>query len=1528
MCSNENIPNPITLAFSLAEGLQELLKQTLAESGLEEEEIQHIIAHLGDVGVDNKLLFSLNRKYKSHAQLFDEFATQKFSTAFLKAYYSCTPTHKRIQHLYVHQGVGINSILSETNTVIATGTGSGKTETFLWPIVDYCMRNQDSGVKAIIVYPMNALANDQLRRIGDLVQAGNQIGENVTFGAFTGLTKNVKSAGSSDEKKEHRMVGQHIYREEFRSTPPDILLTNYVMLDRLLTSVKDRSILLNSSASIKYLVFDEIHTYRGNKATHLRGLILRVQGTIQNRPIMIGTSATLVGGEESRSKETESYQGYLGKISSVETDEFILPLFGSEPYNLVLPEYEDDEVIESASSPPLSVSTKELGWKLSFDNKEGLENLSFLLAKSFKIDDLYSKGDTPSLANATLRQDPFIQTLREKLRLGPMSFIEIVQLLQPMISNAQINTVELAKSYLSAIAFSNQFADGEPILDFRIHLFLQNIGGSLQLCVNCGKYHSGLSSTCDDCAWPLFKTYRGNIHQAIGKISGNELRRELRKQSDDHETTFLVKLSRNAESVHGSCNALKNDSMDSLNFSLGSDLRETGVPLIFNPEGGINLSLLGETGHGNPSDIIIPLISLKNDQQYLQKLLISLLDSQMSESKKILGFIDNREKASRHIAILKERFAINYLYETLKFFAYEISRNSIEEAVAFLIENVLAENICKDEKQLFEKDFPMWIARELSLPQRFGRSSNLFKCIAPPPSDDLNQVMMSPLELEIIEIFFQERAIDKRFLIDALPPLLDDAQLDRKDYKYIKYRLSTACQYRGICFSGQTSPTRKYSATVLSDQAQIYKTFIQIHGIETIEETVLRLTDDGNHPELPFVALNVSSDDELEILHYYLKAEWVKFIIEPSREQNFQQLRKKFYLEVDLHNSDIHGDKREVIEKKFQDGETNFLLATSTLEMGIDIGALSTVLLIGAPPLPSSYAQRAGRAGRGSVNKYALIVNFFSEAENHDNYYYDRPKELVSGYISPPAYNPNNIDVLSQHVNALLLKDYIQGEYSLHELHEKIYDSLPEFKSVAKQVFPNLQWLEYYLETKFVKLIAELREKSNKYGVSLNTLYNSGIFPDYGFRHDEVSVLDKQSLDSSGKDIDQVIGTRDHETISKHKITYRDPENAYYKLIPGTSVYMAGDEFTISSSDKYFEKLEDEDGSEAISHHYLWGYRSKDPKRESELKRYDRTIKLVPISPPEEKLISGLLRITHYPECKLSFRNNGIVRSEGEVENLETRVGCDLKREGIVLSMPSEIAKSASTFISLLSALDRAIKDRYGLDENDLKFMLDAQIPPFEEGVSKALIYDASGNGAIPFKKIAHEFEAEMGTLQRAYDRLNHCPNAKCEHGCYLCLRSYGTQYFASDLSKSQARMTVGYLLGKNPFVPDLPDLKKSSKRGLYLNLFLEKQKGSDGITLHAGEKSYSRKLTSQQNNDFFSIFTEAIAKSGQTEQRDLRVIIPHEWSYLYDFISKKKLSKKARMDEKVKFEELLFQLLRFKNLEVLHYEHLFKEQD
>jgi ATP-dependent helicase YprA (DUF1998 family) len=159
--------------------------------------------------------------------------------------------------------------------VLTTGTGSGKSMSYIVPIVDRVLREgSGQGVRAIVVYPMNALANSQRNELEKFLGKDHP---KVTFDRYTG-------------QESHRE------REIILQSPPDILLTNYVMLELMLTRPRERSALITSAENLSFLVLDELHTYRGRQGADVAMLIRRLRGAVGASGLQcIGTSATLAG---------------------------------------------------------------------------------------------------------------------------------------------------------------------------------------------------------------------------------------------------------------------------------------------------------------------------------------------------------------------------------------------------------------------------------------------------------------------------------------------------------------------------------------------------------------------------------------------------------------------------------------------------------------------------------------------------------------------------------------------------------------------------------------------------------------------------------------------------------------------------------------------------------------------------------------------------------------------------------------------------------------------------------------------------------------------------------------------------------------------------------------------------------------------------------------------------------------------------------------------------------------------------------
>ena len=200
--------------------------------------------------------------------------------------------------------------------LVATGTGSGKTESFLFPIAQRLLNDDDlkrPGVRCLIVYPMNSLANDQLYyRIAPLF--GRYLGDQgIRFGRFTShvkantprheiesqLKKNTKLMAALDQKIPKNWL---LTREEMLASPPHILITNYAMLEHLLLLPRNAPLFAKDELSI--IVLDEIHTYVGAQATEVSYLLRKLKNRLNcSRPLQVfGTSASLSDGDDADTK--------------------------------------------------------------------------------------------------------------------------------------------------------------------------------------------------------------------------------------------------------------------------------------------------------------------------------------------------------------------------------------------------------------------------------------------------------------------------------------------------------------------------------------------------------------------------------------------------------------------------------------------------------------------------------------------------------------------------------------------------------------------------------------------------------------------------------------------------------------------------------------------------------------------------------------------------------------------------------------------------------------------------------------------------------------------------------------------------------------------------------------------------------------------------------------------------------------------------------------------------------------------------
>ncbi len=388
--------------------------------------------------------------------------------------------------LYQHQEEAIQRVFGGNNVVVATGTGSGKTEAFLYPILihlyqEFQVGKLCPGVRALILYPMNALANDQRERLGEIckrLEEGNSPFR-FTFGQYIGETPEDENdsqhhardhiaerdqKGHSIVKNGHVVHGELVLRSEMRKTPPHILLTNYSMLEYLLLRPDDSPLFDNGRARWwTFLVLDEAHQYRGSRGIEMAMLLRRLKRRLReggcSEPFRcIATSATLVGGQEDKAAVAK----------------FAFDLFGEE--------FREENVILGATEPipePGPHNLQANDYRLL---KEALRGKS--TEAESRLDELATKlgvslpanEDLPKTAGLLLQHDSRAAALRRLITGNPAEVQEIAnQVFKDLPQKERVSALsELVELLLEAKDPSSD----APLLSARYHFFLRSLEGA------------------------------------------------------------------------------------------------------------------------------------------------------------------------------------------------------------------------------------------------------------------------------------------------------------------------------------------------------------------------------------------------------------------------------------------------------------------------------------------------------------------------------------------------------------------------------------------------------------------------------------------------------------------------------------------------------------------------------------------------------------------------------------------------------------------------------------------------------------------------------------------------------------------------------------------------------------------------------------------------------------------------------------------------------------------------------------------
>ncbi len=390
-----------------------------------------------------------------------------------------------LSHLYGHQERAVRAIAEGRTTLVSTGTGSGKTECFLYPIVSRCLNLRDDdappGISAVIVYPMNALAEDQLMRLRGLLA-----GTGIPFGMYVGKTPEHEAdvagvrlpAASSRADYEARLErarregsGETVYpaeevcsREVMRSPErqPRILLTNVKQLELLLTRQQD--VELFAGARLDFLVFDEAHTFTGALGAETACLIRRLRAFCRTDPARttcVATSATIVDHDDPQAGRhfAARFFGVAGDAVTTVGEDYETEVWTERRFAPPAPGEDTAAILDRA------VQAVEDGTSTGTDVRDVYRALA---------GEELGTGDWPEVLHAALSRNELVFGLNEELAT-PRALEELPPALEARVGRPVTEAEILAWLTLGAAARR----DGRPLLRPVVHGFVRGIGGAV-----------------------------------------------------------------------------------------------------------------------------------------------------------------------------------------------------------------------------------------------------------------------------------------------------------------------------------------------------------------------------------------------------------------------------------------------------------------------------------------------------------------------------------------------------------------------------------------------------------------------------------------------------------------------------------------------------------------------------------------------------------------------------------------------------------------------------------------------------------------------------------------------------------------------------------------------------------------------------------------------------------------------------------------------------------------------------------------
>jgi hypothetical protein len=1032
----------------------------------------------------------------------------------------------RFETIYRHQERAYRAANAGRHLVVSTGTGSGKTEAFLLPVLDYCLhlrdRGDEDGVAAVLIYPMNALVNDQLERLRPLLA-----GTRITFGRYTGETpEDAVPHRQLDEPRPYTRHELERHRSRLEELPlpweechsralirrrkPRLLLTNYAQLEQLL--LRDRDLDLLRSTPLRFFVLDELHTYTGSLGAEVACLVRRLRTVAGKQPgevVCIGSSATVVDRE-------------LGERSPFVVQDFAAKLFGvgSDTVELVTEQYQERRPVRDSYAPPppaqpaglLDEILRAVRDTLLADDVEDVPDEVARLAE--RLCGRAGEGRTAmERLYALLAGNRLVGVLQDSFA-RPDELDAVLPRLRSMpgregASDGDLKAEILAYLTLGALARR----DDEPLLRPKFHYFIKGLGGlwlgwegnsprpapllhfreeesewrryPLLVCRSCGQHYVRVAAS-------------DPLAQDDGRsVAGVQTIRTLASLADrpqDGETEYYLAdriIGQDDESEQAESRAYVCRRCGAIHDAPGAACRAHGcgapgelVPIHAFP----GLDSCRSCGARNQEGS--PLVTYMGSQEvYDVMILAQTMLSVMPESdlRKLLIFADSRQDAAFQAGWMESRsfrFRVRHL-------AYQILDQHRDHAFTFndLVDRIddLAVETGFIPAHGEQHDEHMVKIRWMLL-EEFSAATERQR------RNSLEQIGLARIDYDGVRPehmgAFAEQWATR---LDAVPAALSDIVCTILDYLRLRHAVSDPLLGRAWTDRdrevrrGQVSVFEHYYPKVVLRQTtrdERLKAYVVgfrssrwMSGVERILTRALPLVDRAVLGEFldelwawllrtgvlvevqltcrrgaqlqPVPGLGTGWQVNLDMV----RVSWVesRFVcnqcrtararalptgqcpayqcdgamrLEPRDADHYdvvQYTRFEFVpLNAREHSAQVPKADRQTIERLFKQRGVgvNCLVATPTLELGVDIGQLEMVLMRNAPPSPANYAQRAGRAGRR--HRIGVVFTYCRQVQ-HDQYFYADPPLMISGEVRLPAFSLRNAPLIQKHVHSTLL---------------------------------------------------------------------------------------------------------------------------------------------------------------------------------------------------------------------------------------------------------------------------------------------------------------------------------------------------------------------------------------------------------------------------------------------------------------------------------------------------------------------------